>query len=332
MKTLKDYIFEARNKKIQPKTKDELVALIKEEVKKNGWDCDLNYIDVSRITDMSYLFGYDYETDYDLNLFYGDISKWDVSKVTNMEGMFYSNPDFNGDLSKWKVSKVENMGWMFCQTTFNNDISKWDVSNVKNMNAMFKASEFNGDISKWNVSNVLSMKFMFSNSDFNKDISKWVLNSSTDKEHMFDNCPIKEEYKPGYVKPTPQSSKEKQSGLEIELNNAIDKKSKAKIQSIIKDILLKNGKKSDTSYNIFFEYEGRFWNTSPCGLKYNKSKDTIYIDLYWQGDSTDGNTIVELSEVLFKDYVYKVNTGEQMRSEKDVTLDYLKQLVKKYNS
>ena len=42
--------------------------------------------------------------------------------------------------------------------------------------------------------------------------------------------------------------------------------------------------------------------------------------------------MVELSEVLFKDFVYYVHTGERMRSEEDVTLDYLKQVVKKYNS
>ena len=45
--------------------------------------------------------------------FNGDISKWVVSKVTNMENMFYSAPAFNGDISKWDVSSVINMNLMF---------------------------------------------------------------------------------------------------------------------------------------------------------------------------------------------------------------------------
>ena len=35
--------------------------------------------------------------------FNGDISKWDVSNVTDMGGMF-SNSKFNGDISVWKLT------------------------------------------------------------------------------------------------------------------------------------------------------------------------------------------------------------------------------------
>ena len=35
-----------------------------------------------------------------------DISKWNVSKVTNMEFMFCNCESFNQDLSDWDVSKV----------------------------------------------------------------------------------------------------------------------------------------------------------------------------------------------------------------------------------
>ena len=38
------------------------------------------------------------------NDFNGDISKWDVSNVTNMECMFQGTK-FNGDLSNWKLNK-----------------------------------------------------------------------------------------------------------------------------------------------------------------------------------------------------------------------------------
>merc|ERR1712178_469621 len=45
--------------------------------------------------------------------FNGDISKWDVSKVTDMTSMFDSARSFNGDISKWDVSSVTIMDKMF---------------------------------------------------------------------------------------------------------------------------------------------------------------------------------------------------------------------------
>jgi surface protein len=64
-----------------------------------------------------------------------DLSKWDVSKVTNMSCMFVGASAFNQDLSKWDVSKVTNMRYMFqTASAFNQDLSKWDVSKVKDSN------------------------------------------------------------------------------------------------------------------------------------------------------------------------------------------------------
>ena len=41
---------------VQPKTKDELKKIIEDTIKEQGLNCDLNFIDTSKITDMSYLF------------------------------------------------------------------------------------------------------------------------------------------------------------------------------------------------------------------------------------------------------------------------------------
>ena len=41
------------------------------------------------------------------------LEKWDVSKVTNMRGMFWGCKNFNSDLSKWDVSNVNDMKDMF---------------------------------------------------------------------------------------------------------------------------------------------------------------------------------------------------------------------------
>ena len=69
----------------------------------------------------------------------GDISKWNVSKVTDMQNMFACFKKFNQDISGWDVSNVTNMAFMFydCES-FNQDISKWDVSNVTDAINMFE--------------------------------------------------------------------------------------------------------------------------------------------------------------------------------------------------
>ena len=139
MKTLQNYITEKilinKNSKIgyiyYPKTKDELKDIINQRIKSEGNECDLNDIDTSNITDMSWLFEH--------SEFNGDISKWDVSNVTSMEYMFFECESFNQPLTNWNVSKVTNMKFMFygCKS-FNQDISNWNVSNVNYNHEIFK--------------------------------------------------------------------------------------------------------------------------------------------------------------------------------------------------
>ena len=112
--------------KYQPNNKAELSELMKKLIKERGNEGNYNDIDTSLITDMSGLF--------QMSDFNGDISKWDVSKVTNMGGMFNRATSFNQDISKWNVSNVTNMRGMFRHVIgFNQDISKWNVSNVTDM-------------------------------------------------------------------------------------------------------------------------------------------------------------------------------------------------------
>ena len=129
MKSISSYINETlklgkSRYSCQPKTKQELKAIIKKRIEKEGNEVDLNDIDVSKITDMSDLF---VGTDFN-----GDISQWNTSNVTDMSFMFYDCESFNQDISDWDVSNVTNMNYMFYKcTNFNTDISDWDVSNVK---------------------------------------------------------------------------------------------------------------------------------------------------------------------------------------------------------
>ena len=76
---------------------------------------------------------------------YGHISTWDVSQVTQMNGLFKNVTTFNENLDSWDVSNVTNMYMLFYKcVNFNNGNAKgvpsnlnWDVNKVKRMDYMF---------------------------------------------------------------------------------------------------------------------------------------------------------------------------------------------------
>lgn len=121
---------------------------------------DIGTWDVSRITDMTYLFSKDGDggsvakaalTENEL----GGISNWNVSNVTNMEAMFRGS-QFNGDLSKWDVSNCTKFVQMFQSgCAFNNDsILYWDVRGAGSFNGMFAGGQTAFDvqtINYWNI-------------------------------------------------------------------------------------------------------------------------------------------------------------------------------------
>merc|ERR1719174_2356206 len=135
--------------------------------------------------------------------------------------MFSGASDFNQDLSKWDVSAVTNIGGMFLgASAFNQDLSKWDVSKVTDMAFMFsRASAFNQDLSKWDVSAVIHMRYMFRGaSAFKRELcgDAWV-NSKADKMDMFTDSQgwisskVCETAKPAFQ---PQSKEELQDAVQ----------------------------------------------------------------------------------------------------------------------
>ena len=136
-----------------PETKQELIKNIEECL--NSKNYNLNCIDTSKITDMSYLFK-NITLPNNEQIYF---DKWNVSNVKDMSYMFYNCYYINPDLSSWNVSNVEYMQHMFsyCKS-FNGDLSKWNVSNVENMYNMFnECTNFDCDLSNWDVSNVETM-------------------------------------------------------------------------------------------------------------------------------------------------------------------------------
>ena len=136
--------------------------------------------DLSRVTDMWGMFRY-------AEKFNQNIGDWDVSSVTSMSNMFTNANAFNQDIGDWDVSSVTNMSNMFSNAIFfNQDIGDWDVSSVTNMETMFSNIAFNQDIGDWDVSSVTNMHNMFQLARvFNQDISGWDVSSVTNMGGVF---------------------------------------------------------------------------------------------------------------------------------------------------
>ena len=122
--------------------------------------------------------------------FAGDLSNWDVSGVTLMQGMFMGAMSFDGDISKWDVSSVTDMDSMFYEAlAFNGNLAAWDVSSVTNTNFMFKdVFNFDCDLSNWDVSSVKHMDGMFFQAmSFSHNLCgvSWV-RSKASKDLMFE--------------------------------------------------------------------------------------------------------------------------------------------------
>ena len=194
MKQINNYIQEKLrvdkefgNKKVFfPANKEELDKLLKRLIPERGNNADLNDIDVSKITDMSYLF----TAFKDIEQI--DISKWDVSNVHTTRYMFPKCTKFNCDLSKWNVSKLEDARAMFsyCKS-FDCDLSGWNTSRIDDMECMFEGCEsFRGKgLRNWDVSNVEYMDHTFAYCDnFDEDLSEWDTRNLIDLSCTFKEC------------------------------------------------------------------------------------------------------------------------------------------------
>lgn len=99
---------DAQEYNYQPKSGIELNKLVSKLIAERGVNADLNDIDTSQVKYMEYTFSGDssYYSDKVCKEFNGDISRWNVSNVLRMSGLF-RNSEFNGDLTKWDASKLD---------------------------------------------------------------------------------------------------------------------------------------------------------------------------------------------------------------------------------
>jgi len=167
--------------------KDLLQARISELIADDelGPEGDYNHLGLdSSLTDLSYLFN----NDSLRTTFNGDISAWDVSKVTNMYAMFLGAISFNQPLNDWDVSQITTISSLFEEAiSFNQPLNGWDVSNVKNMDStFFGAFSFNQPLNKWDVANVKYMANTFYRATlFNQPLNDWDVSSVKNMQGMF---------------------------------------------------------------------------------------------------------------------------------------------------
>ena len=167
----------------------ELVAMYCDKKNKRNLPRDLmgksiNDWDVSRVTNMGFLFKFQ-------NNFNEPLNNWDVSNVTNMAHMFRGCGKFNQPLNNWNVQNVTNMAYMFemCRN-FNQPLNNWNISNVIDMSYMFEnCTNFNQSLNNWDVQNVTTMKKMFENCrNFNQPLNNWNVLNVTNMMAMFAGC------------------------------------------------------------------------------------------------------------------------------------------------
>lgn len=174
----------------------------------------VNYLKYVRGINMAWMFN------NCANLTTLDVSNWDTSKVTSMEGMFSGCGSLSGtlNLSNWDTSNVTNTSSMFRDTgnvTINapnlnlsknttmwymfmgSDIENlnapnWNIKNVTDMDSLFYVATYikSIDASNWDTSNVTNMSrvFAYCNSITSLKISNWNTSRVTNLYQAFNHC------------------------------------------------------------------------------------------------------------------------------------------------
>ena len=144
--------------KYHPEDNETLCDLVRNLMLEDGV-MNLNCIDVSNITDFSYVFA------DNSGLPWIDIDEWDVSNGVSFEGMFMDCPYFNADLSKWNVINGRNFSKMFFNCAkFNSDLRNWRVDHAEDTSMMFcDCICFDCDLRQWNMKYNKNVKDMFKN-------------------------------------------------------------------------------------------------------------------------------------------------------------------------
>ncbi|CAD7958891.1 unnamed protein product [Amoebophrya sp. A25] len=121
-----------------------------------------------------------------------DMTGWDVSSVTSLEGTWCGNYCFNQDISKWNVRNVKSLRNTFMGTgRFHRDLTYWDTSSVLDMTRTFAfTKKYSYPLNDWDVSRVQSMREMFREAEALSFgyVDRWDTSSVLDMSGMFDRA------------------------------------------------------------------------------------------------------------------------------------------------
>lgn len=163
-----------------PSTVNRTSYMFRDAVKFNG---NISTWNVSKVTDMAGMFS-------NAKVFNRALGSWDTSNVTNMALTFGGAAQFNQNINTWNTSKVTTFSRTFDGATlFNQPLDRWNVSNATTLGVMFRgAKNFNQPLNTWNTSKVTNMAWVFDSTAFNQDISSWNTSNVTDMYWMFGNA------------------------------------------------------------------------------------------------------------------------------------------------
>ena len=108
--------------------------------------------------------------------FNADLSRWDVSRVTNFYAMFQGAVAFNADIGGWKVGQAQDFSYTFAgATAFNQDLSSWDMRRTRTILSMFQdATSFNQNVTGWELNELETMASAFQGAtQFSQDLCPW---------------------------------------------------------------------------------------------------------------------------------------------------------------
>jgi hypothetical protein len=163
--------------------------------------------DVSRVTNMRLMFGYEGSRDPgDIGAAFNQpLNGWNVSSVQTFEGFMghllesfgavANIPAFNQPLNQWNISAATNLRRIFALArSFNQDISAWNTANVTTTAGMFVgvsgSHAFNRSVNAWDVSQVADMSEMFFHCDYDQPLGNWNVGACINFARMFAACPF----------------------------------------------------------------------------------------------------------------------------------------------
>lgn len=137
-----------------------------------------------------------YNTKYDYNIKYIDVTGWDLTHIDSVAGLFHALQDIEEiiGIDDWDMSNVEHIEWIFsdCVKLKNiGNLGKWKFNNLKRAQGFIYGCQHLktiGDISKWDMSNVDFLANMFAHCYDLQDvgeIANWDLSSCISYRSIF---------------------------------------------------------------------------------------------------------------------------------------------------